>query len=398
MLLGVATPAEALAGFASKEWLFVLAIYGVAAATARSGVLLRLGLLLVRRLPPSLAAQAVTLMVTGVALTPLLPSGTGRVSLLAPIAVAVAETLRLPERSPASATIGLGAWLGAAPMMFLFLTGSSTCLLAWGLLPDASRARFTWMRWLVATAPLGLALCAGGLALLFLLFRAGRLATPSRERIGLQAAVLGPPSPRELGMAAILFLTVAGFIAAPWLGVELTLVALLALLAAAAIGSFDARAFQSLDWSFLVFFGVVLGAGRLAVTLGLDRAASAAITAALGESIPGATVFVVVVAALSVVVRLVLDQDLTVILMSVTLVPVATRLGLEPWLVTIALLATSAAWILPAQTSAYLVAQSATEGRLFTHAQAQRLALAYTLLTLLGLALSVPYWRALGLV
>jgi hypothetical protein len=199
-------------------------------------------------------------------------------------------------------------------------------------------------------------------------------------------------------MAAILFLTVAGFIAAPWLGVELTLVALLALLAAAAIGSFDARAFQSLDWSFLVFFGVVLGAGRLAVTLGLDRAASAAITAALGESIPGATVFVVVVAALSVVVRLVLDQDLTVILMSVTLVPVATRLGLEPWLVTIALLATSAAWILPAQTSAYLVAQSATEGRLFTHAQAQRLALAYTLLTLLGLALSVPYWRALGLV
>ena len=51
ILLGVAMPAEALAGFASREWLFVLAVYGLAAATARSGLLYRIGLLLVRRVP-----------------------------------------------------------------------------------------------------------------------------------------------------------------------------------------------------------------------------------------------------------------------------------------------------------------------------------------------------------
>ena len=51
ILLGIARPAEALAGFASKEWLFVVAVYGLAAATARSGLLYRIGLLLVRRVP-----------------------------------------------------------------------------------------------------------------------------------------------------------------------------------------------------------------------------------------------------------------------------------------------------------------------------------------------------------
>jgi len=40
---------------------------------------------------------------------------------------------------------------------------------------------------------------------------------------------------------------------------------------------------------------------------------------------------------------------------------------------------------------------SASEGRLFSHAQAQRFALAYTTLVLIGLAVSVPYWRLLGL-
>jgi len=60
-------------------------------------------------------------------------------------------------------------------------------------------------------------------------------------------------------------------------------------------------------------------------------------------------------------------------------------------------LAMSVAWFLPSQTLSYLVAQSASEGRLFSHAQAQRFAFAYTALVLVGLMVSVPYWRLLGL-
>src|SRR6185436_2160830 len=51
ILLGVARAPEALGGFASKEWLFVVAVYGLAAATARSGLLYRIGLMLVRQVP-----------------------------------------------------------------------------------------------------------------------------------------------------------------------------------------------------------------------------------------------------------------------------------------------------------------------------------------------------------
>jgi hypothetical protein len=118
----------------------------------------------------------------------------------------------------------------------------------------------------------------------------------------------------------------------------------------------------------------------------------------LGTAQPGPLLFVLTVAGVSLVTRLVLDQDLTVVLVGITLLPVASRVGVEPWVVVIALLATSVAWFLPSQTPSYLVAQSASEGRLFSHEQAQRFAVAYAALTLLGLALSVPYWRLLGLV
>ena len=37
-------------------------------------------------------------------------------------------------------------------------------------------------------------------------------------------------------------------------------------LASVALGTFDRAALQSLDWSFLVFFGAVLTVGRLGAT------------------------------------------------------------------------------------------------------------------------------------
>jgi di/tricarboxylate transporter len=397
VLLGVATTSEALTGFASREWLFVFGTYGLAAATARSGLLYRIGLLLVRRLPHGILWQAATLLATGLMLTPLVPSSTGRASLTSPLALAVAEALRLPDRGRAAALLGLGTWVGAGPLMFAFLNGSGTCLLAWGLLPEASRARFGWVNWFVAAAPLGLAVALGSLVVLRLMFPPEPVARLPVQRMSLQVAVLGPVAPREIGTLAILAVTVAGWVAAPWLGVDLATIALLGLLASVALGTFDRAAMQSLDWSFLVFFGVVLTVGRLGVTVGLDRMMASLVDRALGTAQPGPLVFVLAVAGVSLLTRLALDQDLTVVLVGVTLLPVAPRVGVEPWIVVIALLATSVAWFLPSQTTSYLVAQSASEGRLFSHVQAQRFAIAYTALTFLALALAVPYWRLLGL-
>jgi CRP-like cAMP-binding protein/di/tricarboxylate transporter len=397
VLLGVATTPAALAGFASREWLFVLGTYGLAAATARSGLLYRIGLLLVRRLPHGVVWQAATLLLTGLMLTPLVPSSTGRASLTSPLALAVAEALRLPERGRAAALLGLGAWVGAGPLMFAFLNGSGTCLLAWGLLPEASRARFGWVNWFVAAAPLGVVVALGSLVVLRAMFPPEPVAGLPLQRVSLQVAVLGPVAPRELGTIVILALTVAGWVAAPWLGVDLATIALVGLMATVTLGTFDRPALQSLDWSFLVFFGVVLTVGRLGVTVGLDRVMASTVDRVLGTAQPGPLLFVLAVAGVSLLARLALDQDLAVVLVGVTLLPVAPRVGVEPWIVVIALLATSVAWFLPSQTPSYLVAQSASEGRLFSHAQAQRFAIAYTTLTVLALALAIPYWRWLGL-
>jgi len=101
---------------------------------------------------------------------------------------------------------------------------------------------------------------------------------------------------------------------------------------------------------------------------------------------------------LNTLVRFVLADDLSLLLLGLALVPTAPVVGVHPWIIIITLLASFSPWFFPTQSVAYSVAYEAAEGRLFTHRQARLACLGYTAVTLVGLAISVPYWRLLGLV
>ena len=283
LLLGVATPAQALAGFASLTWLFVLAVLAIAGAVARSGLMFRAGLLLVRRLPSGLACQTGMLLLTGLLVSPLLPSTMGRASLTAPLALAVADARRLRDNAPAAAALGLAAWIGSTPMTFAFLNASSLCLLAWGLLPEASRARFDWIHWLVAALPLTGLVALGTIAMLFAVLRPRSGSGTTHQQLQVQLAVLGPLSRRERAMIGVLVFTVVGWLLAPLLRVDVAVVGILGLVAAVATGNLDRRALQELDWNFLVLFGVILSATGLVGGLGVDRELAGSLGARLGE-------------------------------------------------------------------------------------------------------------------
>src|SRR5439155_3999384 len=138
-----------------------------------------------------------------IVLTPLLPLAMARAAITAPLAEGVADTMKLPERSPASAVLGLSAWTGSAPFIFLFLNGSPVCLMAWSLMPLKDQTQFTWLQWFLSAAPLGAIIAVGSFFAMRLLFRTGPLSAPARAPLRLQRAILGAPSTRELLILAI---------------------------------------------------------------------------------------------------------------------------------------------------------------------------------------------------
>jgi hypothetical protein len=85
------------------------------------------------------------------------------------------------------------------------------------------------------------------------------------------------------------------------------------------------------------------------------------------------------------------------LVLGLALIPAATAIGVEPWVVIITLVAGPSLWFLPGQAPAYLVAQAAAEGRLYSRAQSRAAAFGYAVVTLVAVVLSVPYWHFLGL-
>ena len=391
---GLAPPYATLSGFATMSWVFVLAVLGIAAAVARSGLLLRLGLLLIERVPARLSWQSAAFLVTGIGLTPLLPLAMARAAISAPLAEGVADAMKLPERGGASATLGLSAWIGSGPFIFLFLNGSPVCLLAWSLMPLPAQREFTWLQWFVAAAPLGAILAIGSFLAMRLLLRPGTVSRPARAPMRLQRAVLGSMSRREIAILAIVALTLVGWIVGPRYLIHPGLIALLSFIAVMIVTGISDLA--SLDWEYLVFFGVALSVANLAEGLRLDRIVGDNAATFLAQLGIGGAAFVILAGLLTIVVKSLLVADQAILLLSLALIPVAIAVGVHPWLAVIPVLALGLSWHVPAQSPEYLVAYGASHGRLYSHRQGRRMAFAYDAIGLAGLALCLPYWHLLG--
>jgi hypothetical protein len=172
---------------------------------------------------------------------------------------------------------------------------------------------------------------------------------------------------------------------------------MVALLVAIGGGSLDRQSFRSgIDWATLVLFGVLLGAGGVLRAGGVDRWIAGAIvpiTRSLGDPVFA----ILLLALLGVLVRLVLPMVPAAFLLLLTLVPAAPQLGLQGWVVGFVTSVVVLTWILPRQYEVLRMFREITDGEMFSERQAVAVGVAITLIAVLALLISVPYWRAIGL-
>jgi DASS family divalent anion:Na+ symporter len=132
--------------------------------------------------------------------------------------------------------------------------------------------------------------------------------------------------------------------------------------------------------------------------LGIDASISDGVRHLIGNASLSPAVFVLAIALLNIGIRFLLPRGQTVLLLAIILIPVAPVFDVHPWIVVITVLATFTLWVLPNQSVSYVVAYEASEERMFSHDQARKACFGFTAATLLGLLISLPYWRLLGLV
>jgi DASS family divalent anion:Na+ symporter len=396
--LGLVPARVALAGFASPGWFLVLAVLAVGVALARVGLLYRLVLWLLARLPPNLVLLTLALAGVGILVSPAMPNATARTALAAPLATEMADALGYARRGRGSAAIGMAMLLGFGQLCSLFLTGSSSGLLVHSLLPPESRARFDFATWFVAALPLHVVIFAITYLSALALLRPPPPAARAAERVEVQQRVLGPPGRAEWIAAGVFVLLVAAFVLGPALRIEAAWAAVVAMVVLGAAGVLDQQGFRSgINWSFLIFFGAMLSLAEVFAALKIDAWLAEAAARPLAPLAASPALFLVAVGLVGYLVNLVVRWQAACVLMTLVLVPVSAPLGIEPWVVGMTALVTTNMWFLPYQSTIYQALYYGADEQAFTHAQARPIALVYGAACLVGLVASVPYWQALGL-
>ena len=272
VLPGLVPPADILGGFAAPAWLMIFTLLAVGVAVSKSGLMFRLVLLSLQRLPPRFIPQSLVLCVTGVLMSAGLTSGSTRIALGVPIARGITDAMGFAPRSPGAAAVGLMTFFTFLQVGELFQTGTFTGLVVHDLLPEAARSQITWWRWFfVALPPFVVIGSVTYLSILFL-FKPHRTGRVNLDAVRLQQALLGPLTRNEIWSAVVLVALIAGFASRPYHGIAPAWLALAAFLFLFTLGALDQSAFQGGGTlGLLVYAGVILSLGNVFTTLHIDR-------------------------------------------------------------------------------------------------------------------------------
>ncbi|MGH7794852.1 MAG: SLC13 family permease [Candidatus Binatia bacterium] len=388
-----------MGGFASTTWFMTLGVLGLGAAITGSGLFYRLSLHLVRLFPLNYYWQIIATGIMGVVVMALIPQQTARTVITSQMLVNLSESLGYKTPSRASTGLFVASFLGLGQLGFLFLTGSTTSLIAWGLLPADVRAQFTWGYWFMAALPPTLVVIMIVLLCTILLYRPESQPKISYTMVQTQLSILGRLSHKEWISFAVLCFTVTGWLTAAYHGIDGAWIAIIAFAILVNAGILDwGMMRKGIDWELLIYMGVTLSIPTLLKEARIDQWLVDVISPLILPFMDSPAWFFLIIAVLTYALKLIFTSFLTVVTLCVALLPLSIDVGMSPWIIAMIILIASEVWFFPYQVDWHMLAYSTTDGKGFSYPLMMRINPIYALAYIVALLVAIPYWRYLGLV
>jgi len=387
-----------MGGFASTTWFMTLGVLGLGVAITRCGLFYRMSLHLVRLFPLSFHWQIVATGIMGVVVMALIPQQSARTMIISQMLINLSESLGYKTPSTASTGLFAASFLGLGQLGFLFLTGSTTSLIAWGLLPPDVREQFSWGYWFIAALPPTLVVVVLILAVTVILYRPETQPNISYKMVQTQLDILGRLSHHEWISLAVLVFTITGWLTVPYHGVDGAWVAIISLAVLINTKTLNKKMlYEGIDWGLLIHMGVTLSLPVLMKQAKIDLWLVEAVSPLILPFFDQPMWFFIVIALLTYLLKLVFTSFLAVVTLCVALLPLAIDVGMSPWVIAMIILIASEVWFFRFQIDWHTLAFSTTEGKGFSYPLMCRINIFYAIAYIVALLLAIPYWRYLGL-
>jgi anion transporter len=399
VLAGLSSPEEAFGGFASTTWFMTLGVLGLGAAITSSGLFYRISLGLVRFFPLTYYWQITALGFMGVIITALIPQQTARTAISSQMLLNLSESLGYKTPSRASTGLFAATFLGLGQLGFLYLTGSTSNLLAWGLLPKDVRAQFTWGYWFLAALPPTLVVIAIVLVAIVFLYRPESKPQISYKMVENQLDILGPVSAHEWITLAMLVFMVGGWLTFSYHKIDsawISMIGLCVLINTGVLGWGMVK--KGIDWEMLIYLGATLSIPGVLTKAKIDQWLVGFIAPVIMPYVDRPAVSFIIIALFIYALKLIFTSGIAVVTLSIVLIPLAVEMQISPWIIIMLILIATEVWFFPFQVDWHTLANATTDGKGFSYRLLGRVNPIYAIAYLLAIIAAIPFWRYLGLI
>ncbi|MCG6551460.1 MAG: anion permease [Candidatus Magnetominusculus sp. LBB02] len=399
LCIGVAPADVVLSGFTSDGFFLAMSVLGLGTVIVISGLSYRIILLLILKLPKTQTFLNLILMLTGIVLTPIIPTANGRVAMLSPFLRDIVETCKLTRGKRAATRLAFSTFSGTTLLSGIFLTSKSVNFVVLGMMPPQVQEEFQWLPWFLASIVTGAVVLVAVYAATALMLRNSEPIQISTEQIRIQLWLLGRLTAPEWSAIAGIVFFVIGIATYSFHKIQPSWVGLSILYGLLLFGSLKKEDFrEKVDWPFLVYLASVVGIIQTMKAVGLDSVVARHLSMLIPYMSYDFGVFVMMLAGIMFVLRLAMPINAAIVLMAAVLMPLADVAGLNSWLVGFIILFLGEMWAAPYQCSYYMQFQGlALTDNTYDEREFLRLNMISNIIKLAAVYASVPYWRLQGI-
>lgn len=391
--------ATSFASFSGSTFWLMTGAVGMGVAGLKSGLLERLALTIMKIFPATYKGQLTALVVSGIVIAPLIPSTTAKAAIIAPVALSISDAMGYQRKSRESVGLFSGFFLGYVTTWSSFLSASFVGYTVLGLFPEEIAKDFTWMRWFVAALPWTIVVIGITYIVILKTYAPKEDVKIDTKQIDEKLAKLGPLKLSEKITMCVLIVSLLFWMTERLHGISSALVAMVAMCVLVAVNVTDRKDFNTeMGWDNLIFIGCIVGIGGVLTKAGVNAYLADVFAGFIAPLMENVWLLVPVLAIVTYLLRFVIVSTTTTItILAVVLFPFAQAAGIHPFVVGFILYVSVHIWLTEYQLPNFLTCQAATKGAMLDHKQFIPQAVWYIVLSLVGLFVSVPWWKFLGL-
>jgi DASS family divalent anion:Na+ symporter len=399
VISGITDLKTALAPFAQSTVWLLIGAFGIGMSVTKSGLLKRFALMTMRLFPENYFGQVLALLTTGTVIGPLIPSGNVKCTIMAPFALSMSREIGFKKSSKGAAGLFSAMFIPTGVAAHGFYSGSVLVFITLSVLPEEIKSGFSWMSWFQAAGVWMFATLILSFFAIILLYRPETAGTLPKGFAQARLRELGPMSKMEKQSAVVLTLTLLAWMTERFHGIDSSMVAIVSFASFSILGIANRSDFRGgIAWDSIIFIGGIMSVASQLAVLKIDRWISSLLSPIVQPLASNVYLFIPALCVFVYILRfVVISQTAVLAIFYAILAAITTNAGINPWVLAFSVMSSSCVWNLSFHNTMFLSALAATKDEMVVHRDVLPMSVAFMIINMIALMLSIWPWRALGL-